>query len=75
MALVLAIALLGSRFLGTNEGALAPFRGEALSGDVSTPVSEWTRGQVPHLYQTDPAWASAPYAGGTVGETDAGPPA
>lgn len=72
-ALVLAIALLGSRFLDTSEGALAPFRGEALSGDISTPVSEWTRGQVPRLYQTDPAWASEPYAGGTVEENGCGP--
>ncbi len=27
----------------------------------------------PDLYQTDPAWADAPYAGGTVGENGCGP--
>ena len=61
--------------LGTSEGALAPFRGEALRGDVSTPVSEWTRGQVPHLYQTDPAWASAPPRRHGGGKRMQGPPA
>ena len=33
---------------------------------VSTPRSEWTQGSMPHLYQTDPAWANKSYAGGTV---------
>lgn len=39
----------------------------------STPVSEWAQGAIPHLYQTDPAWAHQPYAGGTVEENGCGP--
>lgn len=39
----------------------------------STPKSEWKAGAVPFLYQTDPAWASAEYAGGTVAENGCGP--
>ena len=38
----------------------------AIAGSISTPVGEWSQGQVPRLYQTDPAWAGAPYAGSTV---------
>ena len=39
----------------------------------STPVSAWRVGEVPELYQIDPAWADEPYAGGTVGENGCGP--
>lgn len=42
-------------------------------GAVSTPRSEWREGEVPHLYQTDPAWADDPYAGGTIEERGCGP--
>ena len=44
-------------------GATASPAGEAAA---STPRSEWRAGEVPHLYQTDPAWADSPYAGGTI---------
>lgn len=40
---------------------------------VSTPRSEWKQGTMPHLYQTDPAWAQLPYAGGTVKLNACGP--
>lgn len=39
----------------------------------STPVAEWRAGEVPELYQIDPAWADESYAGGTVGENGCGP--
>ena len=39
----------------------------------STPRSEWRAGEVPFLYQTDPQWASRPYAGGTVEKNGCGP--
>lgn len=39
----------------------------------STPSSEWKKGVVPYLYQTDPEWADGPYAGGTVKENGCGP--
>lgn len=45
----------------------------AIAGSISTPVGEWSQGQVPRLYQTDPAWAGAPYAGSTVEEAGCGP--
>lgn len=47
----------------------------ATGSDVSTPVSEWQRGSMPHLYQTDPAWAAEPYAGGTIEKNGCGPTA
>ena len=40
---------------------------------ASTPISEWKRGEVPFLYQTDPQWAEEPYAGGTIAENGCGP--
>lgn len=39
----------------------------------STPRSEWTKGVMPHLYQTDPAWATKSYGGGTVAANACGP--
>ena len=39
----------------------------------STPRSDWRTGEVPFLYQTDPQWASHPYAGGTVEKNGCGP--
>lgn len=43
------------------------------SQPTSQPASQWRKGEVPRLYQTDPAWASEPYAGGTVAENGCGP--
>lgn len=42
---------------------------------ISTPRSAWIQGQMPHLYQTDPAWAYKPYGGGTVRANACGPTA
>ena len=39
----------------------------------STPRADWHAGEVPFLYQTDPQWASHPYAGGTVEKNGCGP--
>lgn len=40
---------------------------------LSTPASEWNRGQMPYLYQIDSAWAQEPYAGGTIQTHGCGP--
>ena len=61
-ALVVALVAGGS--------APAPAAGEPVT---STPRAEWRRGEVPRLYQTDPQWASHPYAGGTVEKNGCGP--
>lgn len=42
---------------------------------LSTPRAQWKQGSIPHLYQIDPAWAQAPYAGATVGTSGCGPTA
>lgn len=39
----------------------------------STPKSQWRAGEVPFLFQIDPAFASAPYAGTDVREAGCGP--
>lgn len=42
---------------------------------TSTPMDQWRKGEYPHLYQTDPAWASQPYGGGTIETYGCGPTA
>lgn len=53
-----------------NIGALTPSQ-----FPVSTPVSQWRQGEMPHLYQTDVAWCNLPYGGGTVAQNACGPTA
>lgn len=43
------------------------------ASNASTPVSAWKRGEVPYLYQRDPAWENKPYAGETIGTSGCGP--
>ena len=38
-----------------------------------TPKKKWKKGAVPHIYQTDPAWADEPYAGETIAISGCGP--
>lgn len=40
---------------------------------VSTPASQWHKGEMPFLFQTDGAWAGADYGGGTIGTHGCGP--
>ena len=69
-AAALALALLALVFAASRLAASMP--GCSAATDAvplqSTPVAEWEKGSVPYLYQTDPAWAAEPYAGGTVEE-------
>ena len=70
-ALVLACAVgVVAPALAVIGVATTPVRDTA---GVSTPVAAWRQGEVPALYQTDPAWAGEPYAGGTIGENGCGP--
>lgn len=39
----------------------------------ATPQSEWKKGTIPYIYQTDPAWASTPYAGEDIKTSGCGP--
>ncbi len=42
---------------------------------ISTPKSEWKKGEAPHLYQTDPIWSTKSYGGGTIHDNACGPTA
>lgn len=55
-----------------GQGAHTP-SAPSLAGPASTPVSDWKRGAMPYLYQTDPAWASTPYAGAALKTHGCGP--
>lgn len=68
IALAVAAIVLGALALA---GGTAP--AAASEPVTSTPRSQWALGEVPHLYQTDPAWASLPYAGGTIEKNGCGP--
>lgn len=60
-----------STLTGVVVGAQAG--GTSSSEPQSTPQSAWKAGEVPALYQRDPAWASAAYAGDSFGTTGCGP--
>lgn len=69
--LLLALALAASAAL--LAGALAPTAAGGGEPATSTSRDQWRRGEVPCLYQTDPAWAQEPYAGGTIEKNGCGP--
>lgn len=77
VVLALLIALGGacwyavSTLTGLVDGARAS--GSLSTGPQSTPKSAWKAGEVPALYQRDPAWAQASYAGDAFGESGCGP--
>lgn len=71
VALVVLAAIVVASIGGMgNLGKIAAEDGES---PRSTPRSEWARGNMPFLYQTDPAWSNEPYAGSTVGIAGCGP--
>ena len=75
-ALVLALAAaIAVGVFGASLATPADQRTDAAAGGsyASTPRAEWAQGSIPFLSQTDPAWAEAPYAGGTVKENGCGP--
>lgn len=57
----------------TADVAVATADADEATDPVSTPRDEWRGGQLPFLYQTDPQYRDAPYAGATVGEAGCGP--
>lgn len=67
---LLIVAVVAALALVAPGRAAGPASGEPAT---STPRSEWRQGEVPCLYQTDPAWADEPYAGGTIRENGCGP--
>lgn len=70
----LIVAIPAFRSLGTNDlGSLAGQTTGNQESPRSTPVQEWRKGEVPHLYQIDPQWANEPYAGGDMRENGCGP--
>ena len=74
-ALVLAIAAAGWYAVGalTALGHGGAAGSTSSTAPQSTPRSAWRAGEVPALYQRDPAWAQASYAGDAFGESGCGP--
>lgn len=83
-AMVLAVFLLVAAFqlvdiyLGKQPDSsltvpALPAAGPQAEAATSTPRDQWRAGEVSFLYQTDSAWADAPYAGADVAEAGCGP--
>ncbi|WP_239471100.1 C39 family peptidase [Olsenella uli] len=70
---LLAVAAVGLIALAASALFAASSPAAAAEPATSTPRSEWHAGEVPYLYQTDPAWSQEPYAGGTVEKNGCGP--
>ena len=77
VVLALLVALGGacwyavSTLTGVVDGTQA---GASSSGEPqSTPQGAWRAGEVPALYQRDPAWSNGTYAGDSFGTTGCGP--
>ncbi|WP_255467414.1 C39 family peptidase [Raoultibacter phocaeensis] len=76
LVLVAAVGFAAWFSFQASQGALpiADAAARNASGTVeSTPKSEWAKGEMPYLYQTDPAWSSARYAENNFGESGCGP--
>lgn len=69
----LVVALAVALWLAVASAAGGTGRAGGSAPASSTPREEWRAGEVPFLYQTDPQWASHPYAGGTVEKNGCGP--
>ena len=84
---IILIAALGVFAIGgamtladmTDNGFLGGLRQEQQLDDASpvsnasTPMSAWKKGELPYLYQRDPAWENKAYAGETIGTSGCGP--
>lgn len=57
----------------TADTAPAAAGADEAADPASTPRDEWRGGHLPFLYQTDPQYRDAPYAGTTVREAGCGP--
>lgn len=72
--LCVAIIIFAGRSLAQGVIAISSSLSAAgTSSNISTPASEWHKGSIPYLYQTDPSWADTPYAGSTLGKAGCGP--
>ena len=69
--LVAALAVALWFVMASTAGSAGQAGGSAPTS--STPRAKWRTGEVPFLYQTDPQWASHPYAGGNVEKNGCGP--
>ena len=83
MGLVLAVLLAACALCGCEKGQEEPPPAsdpvEIAHADEaqveSTPRDQWRKGEMPYLYQIDPAWSETDYAGGRFAKTGCGPTA
>lgn len=68
-----AVAGYGALSDATSGSSVGSAVAEESSSPHSTASSNWTKGKMPYLYQTDDQWALSSYAGATVGDSGCGP--
>lgn len=73
IVLVVLFVLVGAYCSFSNGAAATNDPAPVESADKSTDRSQWIKGRMPYLYQTDNEWASVSYAGETIGDSGCGP--
>lgn len=73
IALAVLFVLIAAYCALSNGASATDDPAPAVAADKSTDRSQWTKGRMPYLYQTDSEWASATYAGETVANSGCGP--
>lgn len=74
LALVFVVAAAVGVLSGSANASDEPAAPQAQEKIIkSTARDQWMRGKMPYLYQIDSEWASASYAGGTIGDSACGP--
>ncbi len=74
---VLTAAAMAAYFLlaPATADADSPYATAEVSEPVSTPASQWKAGEIPSLYQSDPAWGANPYGQSTLADAGGAPTA
>lgn len=69
----LAFSEIASNAFGWLGSSIDSTLGSVFASDKSTPASDWKKGSVPYLYQTDAQWAESKYADGKISDYGCGP--
>ncbi len=71
--MLLSLIVIGSMTWCGSQAAKHAISSTSPTSAVSTPQSEWKKGSIPYLYQTDLQWSQTPYAQDTLELSGCGP--
>lgn len=77
LTVLLAVAVVGAYLMlaPATADADSPYATADVAELVSTPASQWKAGEIPSLYQSDPAWGSLAYGQTTMANAGGAPTA